>query len=76
MRAFNYEFNLSVELVENGAGKWIQIADINHTGEYAGLNQNQAALEVQTVYKLVEIIRKVLVQFTSESVEGKWDSKK
>ena len=76
MRAFNYEFNLAVELVENGEGRWIQIADINHEGEYAGLNQNQAALEVQTVYKLVAIIRKVLLQFTSESVEGKWEPKK
>ena len=76
MRTFNYEFNLAVELVENGEGRWIQIADINQEGEYAGLNQNQAALEVQTVYKLVAIIRKVLLQFTSESVEGKWEPKK
>ena len=37
-RLLNYEFNLSIELVENGIGKWIQIADINQSGEYAGLN--------------------------------------
>ena len=38
VRKLNYEFNLAIELVEGGAGRWIQVADINQEGEYGGLN--------------------------------------
>ena len=74
VRTLNYEFSVSIEIVEGGEGKWIQIANITDAGSYAGLNQNQANLTEETMQKLMDCIKKVLRQFKQESLEGKWGS--
>ena len=37
IRTFQYEFSISLELVQGGEGKWIQIANIKSDGTHDGL---------------------------------------
>ena len=72
IRTFHYEFSCSIELVQGGEGKWIQIANLKSDGTHDGLQQNEAQLSGESAQKLIDSIHKVLKQLNAESLESKW----
>ena len=62
-RTVNYEFKITLEIVHDGAGQMVQLANITNDGSHPQLQQNETQLTEQQMQAIVTCIRKVLENY-------------
>ena len=68
-RTLNYEFRITLEVVHEGSGYMVQLANITNDGSHPQVQQNETSLSEQQAQAIVTSIRRVLENFRADSLE-------